>query len=566
MKYIRTLLFIFTFTAVLLVIGHGLNPLAGGMFDFHDETQAARVLEFSANLRHAQIPPRIAPQFSFGMGYPVFNFYAPTAYWTTGLLTLSGLPVAAALKLSFLLAILVGFTGAYLLIKHYADEGSALLGAILYVTSLYVAVDVFVRGNLSEVWFIGLFPLTLYFLTDRQVFRNRWLFVLGCIIATATLGSHNLLSLLSIPILVAYSAVIGRLRTGLVIICLAIVANAYFLIPLFGESHLTYASDVAKSTQYADHFLCAGQLWQSPWGYGGSAPGCEADGISFKVGKPQLLFFAFGLMSIIAVLLRNRKKEQSGMYFFAILALASLFLTTYWSKPLWDAAAPLSAIIQFPWRFVGLSLIGISVVSAFGWHHIPQFRAKDMLAVVLGIVVLASVYKYFQKAELPPSEYSVRYESTDYILRKVAFKVSEYLPRTASYSQWKALDTDPLPIKYDFTYNGVAEATGSGSVGNEANDGFNKTVTLTKASKVKLNVHYMPYWHVSVNGKEITPSTFDTMGRPVLHAKAGDTIAARYRQTPMEVTGNIISLLAFASIAILALYTPLWKNISNSKA
>ena len=32
----------------------------------------------------------MAPEFSFGLGYPVFNFYAPASYWFTSIFSLAG--------------------------------------------------------------------------------------------------------------------------------------------------------------------------------------------------------------------------------------------------------------------------------------------------------------------------------------------------------------------------------------------------------------------------------------------------------------------------------------------
>jgi hypothetical protein len=64
---------------VIFFLGNkALNPLNGKMFNYHDDTQAARIQQFVLNLKSLKIPPRIAPTFSNRLGFPVFNFYAPT--------------------------------------------------------------------------------------------------------------------------------------------------------------------------------------------------------------------------------------------------------------------------------------------------------------------------------------------------------------------------------------------------------------------------------------------------------------------------------------------------------
>ena len=42
------------------------------MFSFHDQTQAARIADFTFALQNGQIPPRLAHHFHMEMGYPIF--------------------------------------------------------------------------------------------------------------------------------------------------------------------------------------------------------------------------------------------------------------------------------------------------------------------------------------------------------------------------------------------------------------------------------------------------------------------------------------------------------------
>ena len=124
------------------------------------------------------------------------------------------------------------------------------------------------------------------------------------------LTSHNILSLLSIPVIVIYSLLLPEKKRIFTILLVGLVSAAYFFLPLIAESSLTYATYVATLTKFKDHFLCVNQLWQSPWGYGGSAPGCSADGMSFKLGKPQVLMSILGLCLYFWVLAKHNKKRD----------------------------------------------------------------------------------------------------------------------------------------------------------------------------------------------------------------------------------------------------------------
>ncbi len=109
----KVFLAIITFV-IILFLGKNLLPSKFG-FDYHDSTQPARIREFTFNLKSGQIPPRIASGFSFNLGYPVFNYYAPTAYWITSGINLLGIDPINSLKISFLITVVIAFLGMYLL-------------------------------------------------------------------------------------------------------------------------------------------------------------------------------------------------------------------------------------------------------------------------------------------------------------------------------------------------------------------------------------------------------------------------------------------------------------------
>jgi hypothetical protein len=100
----KTIIIITALIIFGLFFGKQLLP-SDKMFTFHDVSQPARIQEFAFDLTHKQIPPRIAPHMSFGMGYPVFTFYAPFSYWVGSGLHLAGFDIADSIKLSFFLGL-----------------------------------------------------------------------------------------------------------------------------------------------------------------------------------------------------------------------------------------------------------------------------------------------------------------------------------------------------------------------------------------------------------------------------------------------------------------------------
>ncbi|MBI3366080.1 hypothetical protein HY041_00430, partial [Candidatus Roizmanbacteria bacterium] len=256
-------IFCIIFVFIVFFFGRNLNPFSNSMFTFHDETQPARIEQFVLDLKNLQIPPRFAPDFSFKLGYPVFNFYAPTSYWITSI--------------------------------FYFDFFFFFTGEDLYISSLYYPLDIFVRGNLGEVWFLALFPLGLFFLVKNAKKPSRFIFFATVIGLFLLFTAHNLLSTMAIMICLFFILLLPHKKINSCAFIFSLLLAGYFFLPLLLENHLTYAKEIATATKYWQHFVCPQQLWQSPWGFGGSTAGCT-DGMSFKIGKMQLVLGGLGML------------------------------------------------------------------------------------------------------------------------------------------------------------------------------------------------------------------------------------------------------------------------------
>jgi hypothetical protein len=547
----KRVVFILSLAAVIILLGKNLNPFDSSMFDFHDETQPARIQQFALNLKSYKIPPRLAPDFSFKLGYPVFNFYAPFSYWIGGILNLAGLDVVASLKISFILALTIAFIAAFLLLNQFFDFYPALIGGVSYVTSLYFAIDIFIRGNLAETWFLALFPLSLFFIYKNSRMDSRVIFALTVVITTAAFTAHNLLSLIYIPIAFLFILVLGNKVKNAYSFLLSLLLGAYFFLPMFLENFLTYTKEVAKLTSYKDHFLCPLQLWQSNWGYGGSSAGCELDGMPFKIGKPQLIFLLFGIIVFFLQVLKKKasSKETVKMaVFFLSLTIVSLFLTTYQSMPVWEVFAPLSSIVQFPWRFISFALIGIAFFTGYFFENI-KLPLKNTVVIAVSFLIFIVNLKYFYKPVLTISKFNEKYISQEYIEKGVAYKVAEYLPKVVDYDSWR---------KQNLSFSDPVEADKPETIEITKNTPFEKQVVVSLPQQIKVNIHYFPFWNIFVDNQPVIPTVFDNLGRPVIKLSDKSTVKIRYNETLIEKAGNGLSIVTLLILSFLFVYKPLW--------
>ncbi len=447
---------------IILTVGRELVPQST-MFTFHDQTQYARIIEFTRALTRGEIPPTYASQFNFGIGYPVFMFYAPVSYGITSLFHLAGLSVIDAFRMSILLGMIVGAWGIRAWLGRVVDTRMAWLGTALYVSSPWVASEIFVRGNLATVWFLALAPWSLWAL---HAHGSRKIAVVALL--ALTLMTHNALSLLWIPVLVLYAYLVcdRRYKRTTFVLASAFLFAGSFWIPALLQIGQTYAKEVAMYTRYTDHFLCLDQIWTAPtWGYGGSAPGCVQDGMSFMLGKLQILLASAGIVwGIVSTRIRRFAVMCGSVY------IVTIFLSTYGSSPVWRLIPQLQ-VIQFPWRLLSIAHIagtGLSVVavahtvqlitrsrvmqqllstltrSAVNTRYTKKSQAHLTLAhlvivcslSILVIVILLASMKYFHGQLRSVEDISRQFTSDVYIREKAAFAIPEYVPRTVNYDRW----------------------------------------------------------------------------------------------------------------------------------
>ncbi len=525
------------FVIAVFILGKNLTPFSQTMFTGHDETQAARISEFTYNLDLGKIPPRIAPHFSYGLSYPIFNFYAPFSYWITSGINTFIRDIPVSLKLSYLLAIITGFLGMFLYLRRFFSFYSSILGGLAYISSPYIAVEIFVRGNLAEMWFLALFPFGLYVLHETSKKR----ILLNALILSALFTSHNILSLLSVGIVIVYSFFLKNKLLNVLTIISALLLSAYFLIPSILELGFVNASMIATKTVYTDHFLCLNQIWQSQPGFAGSAAGCENDGMSFMLGKINILLGVSGLGLFIYESIKKQKIQYKSVFILMIImTIGSVFLTLEASSFIWKLTEKISALFQFPWRFLAFALFGVSIFASFAFEKVPD--KYKLIGVIFGTTALLFFnHDHFYGQTISSNEFKKKYISSEYISTTAPYKVAEYLPKNADYGYWNSLQgsknvisgTSPvvrLPRQELLMFT---------------NDPFYKLFMAKSAHDIIANIHYAPYWDIQVNNKKFLPREFDKLGRPFINVSPVDydSIAIRYKETQTEKTGNTITIL-----------------------
>lgn len=486
---------------IILTVPTFARMLKPGIFstqDFH----FFRLYEFDKCVKAGQIPCRWAPDAGLGYGEPLFNFYTQLPYAIGEIFHLAGLSLIDTTKLLFILSMVLSALSMYLLAnKVWGNKWAAIVSSLVYIYAPYRAVDVWVRGALPEAMSFIFFPLIIYFielLFEKRNMRN--VILLGFVVA-ALLLTHNLSLLMFAPFIavwVVYKLIAtkkyGTLFGLVIAAAFALLLSAFYILPVIFESK--YVDLASTTTGYFDfraHFVTIGQLFISRfWGYGGSTWGTD-DGLSLSIGQIQWI-----LPVIAAVMLVLKKKLKSKKEFLILFAMAIfyLFLTHNKSTFIWEALDPMK-YIQFPWRFLTISLFCLSLASGVIVTLIPKEKIRILFTVIAFVVLAAANFSFFRE--------DIWYNFTD----KDLTTGPNFVEQTrASIGDYWPLFGHQIPV--------------------DPSDGQ--------------YINYFPGWKVEQGG-ELADAKPDKNG--LIPAKG-----SVFTNTPVRTTGNMISLIALLLLVI----------------
>jgi hypothetical protein len=522
------------FIGVLILSYWMIRPLLStGYFPMHDDTQVARVVEMGRALREGQFPVRWVGDLGYGYGYPIFNFYGPLPYYVGGLFYALGFSGLVATKMMMALGLIAAGITMYIAVTDLVGISGGVLAAALYMYAPYHAVDAYVRGAVGEYWALIFLPLIFWGFKRRN-------FLIGAAGVAGLILSHTILGYAGLVFVALAYAVSGMRKEALLSILLGLGLSAFFWFPALTEMRYTnVASQVSATSDYHDHFVCIGQLWNSVWGYGGSAKGC-LDGFAFKIGKLHLIL---GLIALLGVFMKRRYVVIAGLAVF----LLSVFFMLPVSRPVWETL-PLFAYVQYPWRFLAFAIFGISLMGA-GITVLISNRYLRWAAVFVSIGVLLFIEaKHFTPQYIydrNPSDF----ETAEDLRWRVSKISDEYLPgavtRPTESSQYIR---DTIPGSDGYTVQTVENRNTYKKF--EFRSGWDNEVTV--------NVADFPGWRYMVNEFTVRPQLSN--GLPRLTVPSGLTVVQMwFTDTPVRTAGNIVSL---ASVAV-CLYIYDRKNKKN---
>jgi hypothetical protein len=556
------------FILLLIFLASSWSLLHPKFFRVHDYTHAARISEMTLALKEGHFPVRWTKNFGFGYGMPLFEFYAPLPFYVGSLFYFLGFDIVLVLKFLFFICSAGTLIGAYKLGKKLIDERAGLLLAAALTLAPYRAVNLYVRGALSEAWGMMAFPWIL--LGMIQVINKEkkgWLTLLFSLVVLML--SHNISVMIFLPFALLFAvfyliflilkkdekyyqkrlnkrAICQSITRILLSILFATTLSAFYLFPAFLEKNFTRVEDQILSLyfDYNLHFVYLRQFFRSRWGFGGSEWGPN-DGISFFLGFGQLLGLSVAVLFLAKFLiqfLRVQKKRKfcqkliaSHFLIFSSLAvfLIALLMTTFKSKFIWDLI-PVLKFVQFPWRFLAIATMFLAILLALNLSLIKN-KAKQKLYFIslLSILILTNFY-YFR-----PKEYLER--SADYYYtdeKNIQTRMSEILP-------------DYIPAQMSGNFPAASKLILNDLDKKEFKILINRTheklieFSLPGERRISLSLADYPGWQVRADGQDIEKKQGEVGNIEFDLPEGKSLVEIEFGSTPIRFWSDLTSLASF---------------------
>lgn len=412
----------------LVVIAPLLQP--GYFWGAHDARHDVYFIQqYGLSFREGILWPRWSPDWTFGYGYPFFTVYGPLSTFIGVLFNqVVGLGYEASVKAVLALSVIGSGLAMHGFVRSWLGRWAGVVAAVAYMTVPYHLVNLYVRAAMAESFALALLPLALWGFRAAVV-RPRLASVIGAGVAfAAIMWTSNLVALVFAPALAVYVLALiffearERRRQGdrpvsLLrdrALLLSIVApglgmalglglSAAFFIPALLEmGYINRTQWFGAYYDPAQHFVYFNQLFDPRWGFGISQPGPDdaAQGsLSYQTGA------AVTLLTLIALAISGQFKPRlrGELRFWGLWLVAAIFLMLPVSALAWRYL-PIVPYAQFPWRYLMLAILPLSILpgSLIAWQ--PRERWNALLpAFALSLLLLLSSAPFLKVEIIEPT-------------------------------------------------------------------------------------------------------------------------------------------------------------------
>ncbi len=496
---------------IILLIPSILPLFHKGFFVTDDgEWAIIRFSAFYAALRDGQFPVRFLDRLNFGYGYPVANFLYPGFMYLGVIPYILKIGLVSTIKIILSMSLVGSALFTYFWLKKFFDKTSSLVGALFYAYAPYHLYDLYVRGSIGEMLALMTLPFILWQVERKSIF---WIST-GIMLLII---SHNTLAVLFLALILGYMTLISFVAKKksnfyfyLKSLFIGVGLAAFFWMPILFELNYTVFSST-KVSDWSNYFAPIDLI-----GY-----------ITYLV----LFFTAFLFISK-----RELVKKHRRTVFLFIVGIISIFLSSSVSYSFWKVMP--AGFIQFPFRFLSVSLLSAAFLAAF---VVSQLKSayRTIFVFLCAILLFTSAYKsivtikFFDKGD--------DFYSTNEATTTVK---DEYMPVWVKEKSQKRADVK------------VENLNRKGRIENVFynNKKVTFTIDLQENSVIQVNTIYWPGWNAFVDEKSIPISYNNPKGLMRINVPSGKhLVKLNFGETPLRLFSDLISLASLGILLVISL-------------
>lgn len=553
----------------------------GDYFIMHDDLQMMRQLTLEKCILDSQIPCRWSQDMGYGFGYPLFNFYPPLPYIFGQTFRILGFAFTQTVKLNFAFSLIFSGFSMYFLAKKFYGKLGSILASVFYVWAPYRAVDVYVRGAMNEGWSFVFMPLILLFsyliIVDKEKLPIKKILLLALSYASLFL-THNLIVLIFTPFftlwcliwILKYNNFKSILNMAFSVVW-SLGMAAFFTIPAFFEKNLVHIETLASDYyEFFAHFASLNQLLLSRfWGDGPSVFGAN-DGLALPVGNIHWVLSLVILFLLGINYLKNKKITtlELVIIFSVFIGWFGTFMSHQKSSPIWFSITTLK-YVQFPWRFLTISVLGMSIASGgiveyasrlFPKNIVGKISAKTInvfITIFLLIGVIIWNWHFFEPVRSGPTSDEERFSGEAWRIQQGA-GIRDYLPLTAK--------DDP-----DVQRGNLVDIINGNATIFNIQEGTYWSLFETESkqeSTLRINTFYFPNWRVFIKDEnnseelEVFIPEGEGWGRMWVNIPPGEhLIYVQLFNTPIRIWSNVVSFISWVGLVVVLFRSKINKDL-----
>jgi hypothetical protein len=543
----------------LLTIPTFFNLCKSGFFPMQDDLQAFRIYEMNKCFTDFQIPCRWVPDAGYEYGYPQFNYYPPSVYYLGEALYKVGFQYIDSVKILFALGYILSAVTMFLLVSEFTDNFSGFTSAMIYTYVPYKAVEVYVRGAMSEFWSLVFYPL-IFWAVYKLIKTSKAKYVaLLAISLGLLLTTHLLMSMifsLSATTWTVYWLIkekkmkeIGKVTIGVI---LGVGLAAFFVLPVILERQYAHTETLTEGYfGYLQHFVNLFKLFLSrEWGYGSS--GFPNEKLNLSTG---LIQWIFGLITLgfgsFYVFFKKKSKYASLVLVLGVLEIFTLFMIHVKSSFIWSAI-PILAWLQFPWRFLTVSIFLLAVIAGLGVYLMPKF--KIWIGIIIMILAFVLNVSYFVPKSWNYITDADKFSGESW-QKELTISIFDYLPIYAKLPPITPAPAQPEVLDGAATFSSYTK-------GSDFQDGV---IDVKKDALIRLPLFDFPGMVTKIDGKVVSHVNNNCSGEVfclgliTYKVPVGThTIGVKLTDTPVRKVGNYLSLISL--VIVIGLFVIRKKN------